>query len=450
MSRDMRMLHQKLSFLRLPLLSFFLLVSYASVGQQRDSVVQDASLPNLIRYALERQPVIRQSIVDQEITEQQIKSRLADWYPQISFNGLYQHNFQVQTNIIGGNPVQLGVKNTSALQGLLTQNIFNRDLLLANQTRREVRLQAAQQTTNVKIDVVSNVSKAFYDLVATEQQIKVANNNIIRLSRSLKDATAQYEAGIVDKTDYKRATILLNNALAAKKSYDEAMKGKTENLKALIGYPVTIDLRINYDSASLEQDIPVDTLQPLDVNRRIEFQQLLTQRNLQEANVDYNRWAYLPTLSANAAYFRQYLNDDFKDLYRQAFPQSYAGVVLALPIFQGGKRRYNLRAARLQVKRVELDLENSRNNINSEYAGATANYKASLANFRALKENVSLAQEVYDVINLQYRSGIRAYLEVVLAESDLRTAQLNYFDALYQVLAARVDVERALGNINPR
>lgn len=62
--------------------------------------------------------------------------------------------------------------------------------------------------------------------------------------------------------------------------------------------------------------------------------------------------------------------------------------------------------------------------------------------------NKSLASEVYDVIQLQYRSGVKAYLDVITAESDLRTAQINYYNALYQVLSSKIDVAQSLGNIN--
>ena len=58
-----------------------------------------------------------------------------------------------------------------------------------------------------------------------------------------------------------------------------------------------------------------------------------------------------------------------------------------------------------------------------------------------------MAQEVYDVLSLQYKNGIKAYIEVVTAETDLRTSQINYYSALYQVLAAKVDVMKALGLI---
>jgi len=434
------------SFILLAIILPFASTSYSQTPAP-DSLLQQATLVNVVQYALVRQPVVQQSLIDEQTTELQIKSKLADWYPQVNFNYLYQHNFQVQTTIIGGNTVRLGVANTSALQFSASQNIFNRDVLLVSRTKGDIRQQAKQQTENTKIDLVVNVSKAFYDVLATEQQVKVADENIVRLEKSLKDARAQYDAGIVDKTDYKRATIALNNAKASKKSNEEALKAKTEYLKALMNYPETGVLAIIYDSASLENEIILDTMQVVDYAKRIEYQQLQTQRRLLEANVKYNKWDYIPSLSANGAYNLNYLDNEFGKLYNQSFPNSYAGLTLAFPIFQGGKRKYNIRQAESELKRTELDIITLKNFVNSEYITAIANYKSSLSNYKAVKENVLLAQEVYDVINLQYRAGVKTYLEVVNAETDLRTSQINYFNALYQVLSSKIDVQKSLGEL---
>jgi outer membrane protein TolC len=416
-------------------------------AQDSDSLLAQPTLPNIIQYSLLRQPVVRQAAIDERITELQIKSKLADWFPQVNFNYNYQHNFQVQTSIIGGNPVRLGVSNTSALQFGASQTIFNRDVLLARQTRTDVLRQARQQTENEKINLVATVSKAFYDVLATEQQIRVANENILRLERSLKDARARYDAGIVDKTDYKRATIALNNARASRKSNEEALKAKNAYLKNVMNYPESADLSIIYDSASLEQEVILDTLQPVDYTHRVEYRILQTQHQLLEANLKYQRWSYIPSVSANGAYNLNYLNNQFGKLYNQSFPNYYSGLKLSFPILQGGKRRYNIEQAEWQLKRTDLDLVALRNSINSEYNSALANYKASYASYQAVRENVALAQEVYDVIRLQYNSGIKTYLEVITAETDLRTAQINYFNALYDVLSSKIDVQRSLGTL---
>jgi len=415
---------------------------------QNDSLLQQATLDNVVQYALVHQPLLKQSAIDEQITEQQIKSKLSEWYPQVNFAYSFQHNFQLQETTFGGNTIKIGTENTSGLQLTATQNLFDRDVLLASRTAQDVRTAINQNTTNTRIDVAVNAIKAFYDVLATTQQIKVATTTITRLERSLKDATAQYTAGVTDKTDYKRATIALNNAKASKASNEDLLKAKLEYLKTVIGYPTGSDLNIVYDSLAMEKEIYTDTSQIIDYTKRIEYQQLTTQKKLQEANLKYNKWSYIPSLSAFGAYNLGYQNNSFTKIYNKSFPNSYAGLSLEFPIFQGFKRTANIKQAELEVTRVDWDIINLQKNINAEYAQALASYKASFANYQALKENVDLAKEVYDVIQLQYKAGVKTYLEVITAETDLRSAEINYYNALYQVLASKTDVQKALGQIN--
>jgi outer membrane protein TolC len=319
---------------------------------------------------------------------------------------------------------------------------------LAKRTKGDVRLQAKQFTSNDKIDLAVNVSKAYYDVLATVQQVKVAESNIIRIERSLKDAFNQYKAGIVDKIDYKRATITLNNIKASKKSNEDLLVAKLQYLKLLMNYPEQASLNIVYDSLQMEKEIELDTLQIADYKTRIEYKLLETQRRLLQANVKYNKWSYLPSVSANAAYNLNFQNNDFGKLYNNNYPNSFAALTLGFGIFQGGKRKANITAAELELQRNELDITYLKNMVNFNYAQALALYKSNLANYLALKENISLANEVYEVIRLQYRSGIKSYLEVITSETDLRTAQINYYNAMYQLLASKIDVQKALGQIS--
>jgi outer membrane protein len=428
-------------------------ISARSVAQDpaptaNDSLLTEATLENVIQYALRHQPAIQEALTNEQITESNIKSRLSDWYPQVNFGYTYQRNFELPVFILGTDVRRIGVDNNSAIQFTANQNIFNRDVLLASRTARDVRTLARQNTSASKIDVAVSVMKAFYDVLTTMQQIKATAEDTVRLSRSLRDAYNQYRAGVVDRTDYKRATIALNNSRAQLNSGQELLKARLEYLKSLMGYPRHAELNIQFDSLQMENSVDFDTTTDIDYNRRIEYQQLATQRRLQEADLRYNKWGYIPSLSANGAYIFNYQDNEFSKLYNTAFKNAYAGVSLTWPIFQGGRRRHEINASRWQLKNIDWSLERLRNNINAEYAQALAAYKSNLINYNAIKENLLLAQEVYDVIQLQYRSGIKTYLEVITAETDLRTARINYFNALNQVLAAKVDVQRALGLIN--
>ena len=96
---------------------------------------------------------------------------------------------------------------------------------------------------------------------------------------------------------------------------------------------------------------------------------------------------------------------------------------------------------------MDWDLIALKSKVNTQFEMAIAAYKGNLANYTALKENVQLADEVYKIIRVQYNAGVKTYLDVIIAESDLRTAQLNYYTALYQLLESKIDVNKASGTI---
>ena len=402
---------------------------------EKDTLLQQATLAGCVQYALKHQPVIQQSLIDEKITEETIKTKLADWYPQLNLDASYQNNIQLPTSYFGGNYVSTGTHNISGINFSATQNIFNRDVLLASRTATDVRKEVRQITTSSRIGIAAEVSKAFYDVLLTQKQIDVLDEDIVRLNRSLKDAYNQYQGGIVDKTDYKRATISLNNANAQRKQGQGTLTAKYFFLKQLMGYPDSAYLQLQYDSAQLETDAQLDTLQQINYDNRIEYKLLQTQKRLQQYNLKYYKWGYLPVVSAYGSYNIDYSNNDFGKLYNQSFPNSYVGLQLTFPIFQGFKRIHEVRSAELQIARVDWEVVGLKDSITTEYAQALASYKGNLANYDALKENVQLANEVYNVIRLQYQQGIKTYLDVIIAESDLRTSQLNYYTCIVPIIA---------------
>jgi outer membrane protein len=171
-----------------------LLPLVSSAQTSSDSTLQTATLDKVVEYALVHQPAVRQAKLDEKITNKIIRGKLADWYPQINFVMNYQHTYDLNVFILPTGAVRTGLHNNSSQQLVATQNIFNRDALLASSSASTVRAQAVQNTERSKVDVTVNVTKAFYDVLATTQQIKVSQESITRLRRSLKDAQSRYNA----------------------------------------------------------------------------------------------------------------------------------------------------------------------------------------------------------------------------------------------------------------
>jgi len=418
-----------------------------SAQQRQDSLPVLLNLDQCINYALHNQPAVRQAGIDEAINERDIGISLSAWLPQVNSSNSASHYFKGSP--LASTPgVPNNISNSSLIGIQATQVIYNNDVQLASRASKFSREYYKENLTSSQIDVVSNVSKAFYDVLLSQRQLDIIKEDIMRLQRSLKDAYSRYQAGVVDKTDYKQATISLNNSLATRKSTEEAIKSKSAYLRQQMGMPAERPLTLAYDSTRFEGEASIDTNQTLNYTNRIEYRQLQTKKNLTGLNIDYYKYGWLPSLSANGAYNLGYFSAKTSDLYNTSYPSAYVGLTVAIPIFTGTKRLQNISRARLEVDRADLDIINEKNNINTQYVQALASYKSNYTNWVLLKQNVDLAREVYNVVSLQYREGIKTYLDVIVSQSDLRTAELNYFNALFQVLSSKIDLQKALGTID--
>jgi outer membrane protein TolC len=71
----------------------------------------------------------------------------------------------------------------------------------------------------------------------------------------------------------------------------------------------------------------------------------------------------------------------------------------------------------------------------------------SARNMEVQKENMSLAEEVYEISRLKYQQGVGSNLEVIDADAAFKQAQTNYYSALYNTLISKVDYQKSLGKL---
>jgi outer membrane protein len=420
---------------------------HAQVTQQT-RLPQEANLEDVIAYALQNAPTAQQATLDKAIGEREIASALSGWFPQIGANAGFTHNIKIPTTVIGDQVIQMGQKNSGFLVLQADQQILNPGLLQASKAAKYVRERYQNQQEATEIRLVVDVSKAYYDILTSKEQENIMLQNIARLQKQYDDAQARYDAGLVDRTDAKRAQISLSNAQADLKRIQELLVYKHTYLKELIGLQNENPLHLAFSSGAMESQLLVDTLQQVQIEQRIEFQQLQVAQAVQRLTTQYHKWTFLPSVSANYNYAWDVRSNAMPQLFDRAFPRSVAGLTLQLPIFQGTKRIQEIRKSQLLEQRLSLDETQLINRINSEYARALATYKSSLNDLKTAQQTVQWSEEVYELIKLQYDEGIKTYLDLMNAETDLRTSQINYLNALYAALSGKLDVQQALGQID--
>mgnify|MGYP003336340495 CR=1 FL=1 len=64
------------------------------------------------------------------------------------------------------------------------------------------------------------------------------------------------------------------------------------------------------------------------------------------------------------------------------------------------------------------------------------------------EQNLVLAKDVVRTSKVKYDQGVGSNLEVLDAETSLKEAQSNYYNAIYSAIIAKIDYEIAMGNIH--
>ena len=116
-------------------------------------------------------------------------------------------------------------------------------------------------------------------------------------------------------------------------------------------------------------------------------------------------------------------------------------------IFTGFQRQYKIQQEKLTLQKVENGFRTLKESINLETKQASINFENAITSLTSQKENMELANKVARVTKIKYEQGVGSNIEVVDAENSLRTAQTNYYNALFDAMIAKVDIDKAYGKI---
>ena len=244
-----------------------------------------------------------------------------------------------------------------------------------------------------------------------------------------------------------RLEVTYNNLLVEKQKVDNLLELGNYALKFPIGMPLT-DKLILSDKLNAYQIAANPNTTELNFNNLPNYKLLLTQKKLTELDLKANKAGYLPTFAAfgNFGYNNGSLN--FGDLYTSKWYQfSNIGLSLSIPVFDGFQKCYKTQQSKLNITKIDLALNMVEQGLTLQAKSAEINLKNSLQALDNQKNNMALAEEVAKISEIKYKQGVGSNLEIVNAESALKEAQINYYNALYDVLVYKVDMDYALGNL---
>jgi outer membrane protein len=130
------------------------------------------------------------------------------------------------------------------------------------------------------------------------------------------------------------------------------------------------------------------------------------------------------------------MKDDAGNTYFVDFPlkeqldaniNSYIGLGLSIPIFNGWQVQTGIKNAKLNVKNYQYQLQLTKNTLYKEIQQAQADAVASLKKYIASTKAVTSVEESFRYTEQRYEAGIMNFVDYSTAKTRLKTKVLDFY-----------------------
>jgi outer membrane protein len=466
--------------------AFIVLCNTAVKAQQPALAAKPAynfSLADCINYAYEHQDSVKNALLSVKSADYRVKEIIGLGLPQINGSASFQDYLKIPQVLFPDfiTPAIYGVLKNEGVSGTngpiinlpagaggfqsvslnqkysnnfgidVSQLLFDGTYLVGLKASKTYKELSQRNFDRTKIQANVGVTKAYYQVLVSDEQIKLLNANITQLKQQLDETIQRNKQGFVEKIDVDRLTVQYNNLVTSRENTIRSLVLNYELLKFQMGMPIKQELtltekldNVKLDSLSAENVAAIDTGF---YRNRVEFSLLETAEKLNELDLKRKRAQYLPSLAAFGNTSLLFQNNNIGNLYSTNYPSAYVGVKLNVPIFNGFQRVNQVKQTQIAVQKAQNDLEDVKNALSLQASVAKTTYINGLQSLNNQKRSRELANEVLRVSKIKYQQGVGSSIEVTQAQTELENADNQYIQALYNALISRVDLDKAYGRI---
>lgn len=427
---------------------------FAGNAQQQE--IRPFTLKECIQYGLEHHPSVRIYENNVEKAHQTARESLSSYLPQVNIAASLDDNIKLQQTIIPagtfgpGTPEQrvaFGTQYGSTMMVQLDQKIYDQSLLIGIKANKPNNEYAALQQAQNKEDLIYNIASAYYQILVAQKQLNLLESNKARFEQILKVTTLQAEQGVAKKVDVKQVQVNLNNVLSQISTTENNLEIALNTLKNNIGLDAEDSIVLSDTGKWLNQSPSLAPYPEFNYDNTLSAQLQKVQIELYDLQRKSIKAQVIPTLSAYARYGANGFGENLSDAYNPLLDYSAIGIKLSWNIFTGFRRD-------AQYKGAVLDRNNAMENYNLneslqklQYQNAEASSNEARTTILTNRQNMQLAEEVYDNTTLQYRQGVASLSDLLNAELSYKEAQNNYISSLLNYYIADLAVQKANGKL---
>ncbi len=430
------------------------LVSTSLLGQEL------YELSDCLVFTLNNSPELTAEILAQEKESISQYERKSSFLPQVDafinyhnyFNDLPTYIFPQDEGsnlagipLTGPYPVPLGLAHNLNTGFEINQTIFDMNFFGNTAMKQhfhsyqEIKLNIAEE------ELLYKVATLFYQIATNMEKDAFLDMNLGRLKKLQPVVRLQVEQGFAKQTDYDKLLVKTSNLKSKKNKLNTGIKQQLSYLKFMMGMSQTENIGIEYNKdAGLNADILSVEKGELLEEKMLEEQRELLQMNAKKINADY-----YPRLNAYAAFHFQAQREQFNffNADQDWYNIHQWGLKLTVPIMRGLEKKTKKEVSEIVDSQLAFGLEQKQTLGNLEYQNAIVELEAARIEQVSQRENVELAERVFDQSELSYEQGTMLLIDFLDAEATLRESKMIYATTVLDTRMAELKILKASGKL---
>lgn len=421
--------------------------------------VKTWTLNDCIRYALEQNIQLQQNRLSLEESKVDVKTAKAALFPSLSFStghNMTNRPYQETSSMVSGTEIISSSNKTSytGSYGLNAQwTVWNGGQRLNTIKQQKLNKETAELTVNEQENTLQEeITKLYVQILYADESVRI-NEGTLELSK------AQYERGkeLLAAGDISKSELAQLESQVSNDNYQlVTAQTSLENYKLQLKQLLELDGDREFTLAIPELD-ETNVLSPLPAKADI-YNTALALRpeiqssrlNIQSADLSISmaKAGYLPNVSLTAGIGTNHTTGSdftFSEQVKRGWNNSI-GLSVSLPIFSNRETKSAVEKAKIQRESRQLDLTNAQKELYRTIETMWLDASSAQQQFVAADAKLKSSQSSYELVNEQFKLGMKNTVELLTEKNNLMSAQQERVQAKYMAILNRVLLEFYAGN----
>ena len=368
-------------------------------------------------------------------------------FPKVVALGNYSHLDERPSLIFAGQKYPLGYLDNYSVDVQVRQPIFHGGALRAQAyIAGLMRFMTDEKVRGQTQKTIFETIKTYYDILLTKNLVYVYQQALLSAQKHLKIAENRRTVGMASQYEVLRFEVEMSNIEAeiirqknrlslSEKSFLKTLGVSLQSQFDLQNVFAFIPEQINYDKALMQA-----------FDNRFDLRLCILSVENQKKMLTIAKSEFLPKV--NGVFSHKWGRPDPHTSTLDTWGKQWTAFLsFEFPIFESGKRIGSVMKERASLKEKEFQLEDMRQTIALNIEQAILSLEDAQKFVLSQMKDMTRAKEGLRLAELNYKEGLATEVEVTDALSSMTHSESLYYQAIYQHLLSKLNLQMALGTL---